>query len=1186
MKWLKRLLLGLVLTLVLLLGIVWALVGTEGGVGWLLQQAQERVPGLQVAQARGHLLDRLELEGLRYADEHLEAQVDHLVFDWRPKALFESLLHLRALTLEGVRYRALQVPQETKEEEKPTDEPLQLPDLQLPLAVRLDEVALTDVELITAPGAEPLRIDQARLGATWQADGIHLKELALQLPQGELEAAGRLRPQGDYPLSLDLQWRLAAAELPKVAGQGRIEGDLKRLHIEQALSGELLGRLQAELKDLLQGPAWQAKLGLSRLPTQGLPVALPETLQIDLDSRGDLKQAHLNLHLRGVPQPELESRPMTLRLGGDLAIETLRFDLDGQWQRLQWPLVGEPQVFAEAGRLSLKGSADDYRFTLDTALDGAELPKGQWQIAGRGGQTWVELQKLLGKTLGGLIQAHGKVGWKNRPTWDITLDARGIDPAGLRPDWPGKLDLALASRGRQLDQGIEMETTIERLQGELRGKPVAGRGRIQMQGQTLKVHDLDLSSGSARLTANGELGRQWHLDWKLAVPTLGDLLPDAQGSIQGQGKLAGSAEKPQVAGTLAVRDLAWQAYRIERTDADFDLALDDTFDNRLSLTGQGLDLAGQLVETLKLTLDGPLKDHRLQLAADHPQAKVTLAARGAYALDQAQWQGRLEKLRLINPDFGDWRLAAPAPLRLSAQAQRVDDLCLADGKARLCIQADRREKGGDARVTLNDFGLERLRDLLPPEIERLTGVVTAQVRANLAQPLTADLELDLSPGTFSYLDPQGRRIDLDHRDGKVEARFDAKALQADWGLRLGPHRLAGRLAVPRAALERDPKQAPLDGRVEAAITDLDLVRAFVPDIEELDGRVDVNLKLAGTLGDPALLGHARLDAKRLLVPRAGLDVRDIQVEARGTDGRHLTLKGQMQSGQGRLDLDGKVTLDGARGWPAWVTLRGERFQVVNLPEAQVVIDTDLRLDNTKEKTKIRGSLDLPKAIIQINDLPAGSQDVSSDAIVVGEEEPEPKGTNKRLDAEVVVTLGDEVHFSGFGLNVDLGGRLTVRVKDGKLPTANGELKILHGSFRAYGQDLTIEKGRISWAGGLISNPNLRLQASRRIRDTTVGVRVVGTAKKPQFSVYSDDPDLTEKEALSLLLTGQKGDDLSKASIYAGRQITPKLSVGVNMGADGGSEFVTRYRWKDHIMLEGTSSAEKSGASINYTFEIE
>ncbi|WP_419582381.1 translocation/assembly module TamB domain-containing protein, partial [Thiolapillus sp.] len=229
----------------------------------------------------------------------------------------------------------------------------------------------------------------------------------------------------------------------------------------------------------------------------------------------------------------------------------------------------------------------------------------------------------------------------------------------------------------------------------------------------------------------------------------------------------------------------------------------------------------------------------------------------------------------------------------------------------------------------------------------------------------------------------------------------------------------------------------------------------------------------------------------------------------------------------------------------------------------------------------------PVAKIELNDLPAGSRDVSPDVVVVKEDGSVDEVVSSKIDAEIAITLGDDVHFKGFGLDADLAGKLSIDQNAGKYPTTSGELKIEGGYFRAYGQNLTIEKGRISYAGGRVDNPGLRLRASRKIDDTTVGVELTGTAKKPEFSTFSSDPDLLEKDVVSMLLTGQKSGDLANAKVYAGKQITEDLSVGVNLGGGSdGSEFVTRYRLMDNVNLEATSSAKKSGGSINYTIELE
>ena len=56
-KWLKRLLAGLVLGLLLLIGTAWVLLGTQPGVNWLLQTGKAFVPGeLDVKEVECHYI--------------------------------------------------------------------------------------------------------------------------------------------------------------------------------------------------------------------------------------------------------------------------------------------------------------------------------------------------------------------------------------------------------------------------------------------------------------------------------------------------------------------------------------------------------------------------------------------------------------------------------------------------------------------------------------------------------------------------------------------------------------------------------------------------------------------------------------------------------------------------------------------------------------------------------------------------------------------------------------------------------------------------------------------------------------------------------------------------------------------------------------------------------------------------
>ncbi len=1191
MKWVWRTLAGALLLVVLAVAVAGFLLGTEAGTRQLFDLARGRLPGtLTVERLQGHLLGRLEVQGLRYADSRGETTVGHLVLAWRPAELLERRLHLTTLTAAEIRHLA-SGPATGEEAEASASGPPQLPDIQLPVTLQIDQVALDDVRIRTAPKAQPLVLHSARLQARWDADGLQLQRLDAAAPQGRLALKGHLQPRGDYPLTFDIHWRLTDKQLPKVAGQGTLKGALgDALALAQTLSGELAGRLQAQAAKILQSPAWRLKLDLTKVPARLVPVELPADLRIHLQGRGDTRRAHLEGRLSGTARPDEPDAGLALALNGDLTFDKPAFDFKGDWTRIQWPLTGLPQVAAANGRFQAAGTPDDYRFSLTTDLSGLQIPQGHWQASGRGDTRSVRLDQLTGDTLDGRIQARGEAAWQPALAWQARITADQIDPGRFLPDWSGRLDLALTSQGRQTPDGrLSAHNRIERLEGRLHDQPVAGRGEIDLAGDSLEVRGLQLSSGSARLAADGRLGPRWDLNWTVAVPKVGDLLPDGRGAIQGQGRLTGSAEAPVVAGHLEVEKFQWAEYRIDQIQSRFDLSLDPRRPAHLDLRARGLALAGQLIEALTATLEGPLADQRLDLALTHPEGKLDLAARGALDPKAKRWRGRLARLDLRGEPLGHWRLERPAALDLSPQAIEVAPLCLADGSARACLSATRRGDQGQADLKLQGLDLERFADLLPPQIEHLTGRLDATARADLRPPYTARLQARLQPGELTYLDPQGKRVTLHHRNSRLDGRLDARRLEADWHLELDQHHSDGRVEIPRAPLEKDPRRAPLKGRVQLVVPDLSLVRAFVPDIQAIEGRVDLDLTLGGTLGEPLPRGRLRARADKIVIPRAGLKLQDLKIDVEDRDGRHLTLVGGVRSGPGSLDLEGRATLDPAKGWPARVHLKGERFQAADLPEAQVLISPDLTVENGPEHTRVRGLIRIPRALIQVEDLPPNIQKPSGDVVVLedGRAPPPKPAASRRLDLDVRIELGNEVHFAGFGLNVDLGGKLAVHIKDGKLPTANGELKVLEGTFLAYGQRLTIEKGTIAWAGGPIANPLLKLEATRKVDDITVGVRVTGTAKRPKFTTFASDPDVTEKEAMTMLLTGQRSNDLTQASIYAGRQITPRLSVGVNLGGgEDGTEFVTRYKLRKNVTLEGTSSATRSGGSINYIFELE
>ncbi len=1170
----------LFLASMLAVGLAW-LLGTASGVRQLLHLAEFWLPArLAVSQVQGNLLGTLRLKEVSFASPALQLTLGELVLRWRPGSLLQGRVEVKELSLDRLTYEGGKAAPESGPSAAP------LPSLRMPLEVALHRFDLRHARLVSAPGAQPLELEEVSLAAHWGGEELQLQRLYLALAGLRMQASGRLRPQGDYPLKLGIQWQLERADLPRVQGKGQLAGDLARLELEQQVEGDLALHLEASLKGLLARPAWSARLSLHRLPRRHLPEGVPEEVEVTARAGGDLAAAEV--HLLAQPgKGKTQGEPgMKLWLGGRVDFSTPAFDLKGDWRQLQWPVAGAAEVVSPRGELSLSGVPDDYRFQLRAEVAGKELPRGSWELAGKGDRRQLVLESLTGETLNGLVTGTGKLAWGERLSWQVRLQANDIDPSVFRPHWPGNLELAVASEGRWHQGKLFLEGVLERLSGQLNGQPVSGSGRFRLSGKALRLEKVMLASGSARLQADGRLEERWDLSWKLEVPDLGTLVPGGEGRIQGAGSIQGSVENPVIQGELLAEELRQGRFSLARVLAHIDLGIDASRKSRVEISGRQLVLSGEEVSRFRLSLEGPPAAQRILFQADHERAKVSLEARGALDVEKRAWQGTLTRMSFQGEKIGKWSLLQPASIALRSNRFELSRLCLEDRPARLCLRVQRQKGGGKAELDLRGLDLARFRPLLPPELVELSGVLEARASAELEQPFTARLAATLSPGELVYQDQQGRRVTLPHHDSRLEAEYGRDRLQAQWRLELGPHSAQGTLSLPRKALDDQPVQAPLDGKVQLTLADLSLLPLFLPGVRQAEGAATTNLVLGGSLQQPKVTGQAELQARKLELPGLGVTYRDAVLSLVGRDGRLLQLQGKVRSGEGVVRLEGTLLLDRAGGWPLAVSLEGERFQLANLPEARVVVDPRLQLQRKGERLSLRGRVEVPRAAITLHDLPAGTVDVSPDVVVIGRDEEE-RISPVNLDGRVELVLGEAVHFSGFGLDADLEGKVTISLRPHQVPMANGELMVRNGTFRAYGQNLTIDRGRLSWAGGSIDNPLLHLQASRRVDDLVVGLRVSGSLKSPALALFSSDSTLSEKEMAAMLITGHKEGDLSQASIYAGRQITPKLSVGVNLGGgDRGTEFVARYRLMKHLQLEGTSSARKSGASINYTFDLE
>jgi translocation and assembly module TamB len=226
-----------------------------------------------------------------------------------------------------------------------------------------------------------------------------------------------------------------------------------------------------------------------------------------------------------------------------------------------------------------------------------------------------------------------------------------------------------------------------------------------------------------------------------------------------------------------------------------------------------------------------------------------------------------------------------------------------------------------------------------------------------------------------------------------------------------------------------------------------------------------------------------------------------------------------------------------------VTLKSKDFEVAKLPEAQNAVSPDLKIALNDQQKQIDGQLEVPKAILKIQDIPGNAVKVSVDEVILGEEKLE---DNTRpppdINADTGAKLGKQVNFTEQGLQINLVGNLKI-IKTGEKMVMQGNVDMEKASTKRFGQDLTVRKGRFLFKGSA-DNSWLDVEAIRlsRSKKVTVILALTGTLKNPQTRI-SSEPSLPESEALAYLVTGNPLSQVKQGKGEYARQCYPVLRAG-------------------------------------------
>ncbi|MCI0508948.1 autotransporter secretion inner membrane protein TamB [Chromohalobacter marismortui] len=1092
----------------------------------------------------------------------------------------------------------------------PTETPgannrLTLPEIDVPLDIRAPSVVVTDFEL---QGATPYHIQRASLALSAHDSQVAIHRLHVRSDDGEAELALKATLSGDYPLRGSLQTHIARTPLAGQRLSLTLAGSLADLALELDASGPVTADLEATLDAL--APERPFSLSLT-----ARDIVWPLSGMGELSSLASFKPGVLAASQR------LTRPPAMYRL------DTL--DLDAE------------------------GSLDSYRVALDLAVRGQGLPASHLTLEGHGDRTRFAWSPLTLNAEGGTLTGRGHVDWSSALAVESDLQLDKLPVGAFTDVVDGTLNGKARIGFNMTPQGWQLRIPQLAIDGTLQDRALRLNAKLQGNSQMQWMIDqLDLRQGDNRITAEGQIGKRLSLQARIEAPQLATLWPGLGGALQGELDAQGALASPRIDLTLSGDALHYRTQQLQSLSltAHSEGLEDPRVDAQVSLAG--LEAGGQRVDTLAATLEGRLSQHMLdiqaELGAGMPVSRAALTLEGGYQRTTQHYQGVLAPLELAT-EYGDFSLDDRLSINADLAASQVilSPFCLVrEQGGRVCLTERARLSAakGEIALALRDMPMALFADRLPPGW-RLGGDTQGDAVLrwrHAGQFWSAKGQLN-SQLTVTGEDANGNPWHLP--DSRLSLRFDATPTRADMQLTLDQGD-AGQLDLT-LGIDEPLGEGALEGRLRVDDIAFSPYRPLVEGLTELHGVLNGDVTLGGTIRTPDVQGRLVVDEVSIrgaATPVAITDAR-LALDLTGQGGR---VDGFVAGEQGRLNLGGEVDWQDPTAWRAHLEIEGQTDPLrVDLPQfGRLRVAPDLSLDASPDLLRVRGDVRIPWGRLEVGQIPPSAVAPSSDEVIITREEDaarqQAEASGKQgeataqalseagmaLDVRITLDLGPDITLEAYGLETQLEGELEVRQESGPVQLF-GNVRLIDGSYTAFGQDLLIRQGQILFSGPA-SQPRLQFEAIRNPDtiedDVTAGLRVTGPAQNPQLSIFSE-PAMPESRALSYLLRGrapgegggdgaltsaliglslsQSGravgqlgqafgvDDLSLDTAGAGEdsQVVVsgyvfddlKVSYGVGIFSPI-AELTLRYRLIQNLYLEAVSGAAQA-LDVIYTFSL-
>lgn len=725
-------------------------------------------------------------------------------------------------------------------------------------------------------------------------------------------------------------------------------------------------------------------------------------------------------------------------------------------------------------------------------------------------------------------------------------------------------------------------------QGQLAGQTLRSDGRATLEDERLSIASCSVQTGANRLDAQGELrpvGGQ--LRFTLQAPRIDQLGRGYGGAVEVKGELTGSLDQARLNAHWVARQLSLpsQALQLKHTEGDITAQLgwkqtlridavtmharvSDLRGAASSLAQADLQLQFGMQAQAPLKLDVQLDDlrapqikaqklilHALGKTAEHTIAASLVQARKSATLPEQRWQIRLQggllfdAMKSANAAHWEGRLtqfkadgqltaslADAAPLYLSAERQELSRVHLQSGSTQLNLTHFLRDASGiHSQGNLSRLALVSLLSFsAAPSSLSITSdlLFDGEWDFRLADSLSGSMAVRRSAGDVTLTGITPLRLGLRRLEATLSAQSGGLLchLTAE-GETLGRIALElqsftsqrGSSSSNRISSNTISSTDTIAGHASLSMPTLRWLGPLLDPELQSAGELNSEIAITGTLGEPLLSGKMTGRAMRFYLTDSGVDLRNGEFESEW-HGDQLHIKRlQFNHAGGQLLAQGELSL-GADHRSANLALKAEHYPLIARSDRSLVVSGSTEFDWRAAQASIRGALQLDAANIDIGrvDRPVLGEDV----VVLGSAKKSTPPLKAMID--LAISLGENVHITGQGIDANLGGQLRLTGDPDSSLQAQGIIKVINGTYVAYGKKLVIEHGVLKLNGPL-NNPVLDISAMRRDQEVAAGVAVRGTMQAPRVTLLSE-PSVPDAEKLSWLVLGQSLNNAGSADL--------------------------------------------------------